>query len=180
MWPRTSFSEGGDLIFIYFTYGLFGESKHSQTSVPLQPCSRCCSTASAEAVMLCMACDAGSLFPARLKQDLLVATSTWRCYNLPLQKPLTTEVGNGYRQGFILQVQLRQGDALFCGIGEVAPLPGGSLSLLLVTLKQHTAFLPYLLKLLRDPWSAQHSRRMNFLITLSSTTVSSVVELCSS
>ena len=71
-----------------------------------------------------------------MKQDLLVATASWQCYNLPLQKPLTTEAGNVFRQGFVLQVQLRQGDAMFCGVGEVAPLPGGSLSLLLTTLKQ--------------------------------------------
>ena len=78
----------------------------------------------------CVACYAGSLSSASLKQDLLVASVTWRCYNLPLQKPLTTEGGDGYRRGFILQVQLRQGEALFGGIGEVAPLPGEPLSLL--------------------------------------------------
>ena len=87
------------------------------------------------------ACGAGSGSPISLKQDLLVATATWQCYNLPLQKPLTTEAGERYRQGFVLQVQLRQGDALFCGIGEVAPLPGGSVLFLLNTLKQHTALL---------------------------------------
>lgn len=88
---------------------------------------------------MCVACCAGSLSPVRLKQDLLVATATWRCYNLPLQKPLTTGAGNGCRQGYVLQIQLRQGDALFSGAGEVAPLPGRSMSLLLTTLKQDIA-----------------------------------------
>ena len=83
--------------------------------------------------MLYVACCAGSLAPVNSKQDLLVAAATWRCYSLPLQKPLTTEAGSGCRQGMVVQVQLRQRDAVFCGVGEVAPLPGQSNFFLLIT-----------------------------------------------
>ena len=182
-WPRIPFPEGGDFISNLNTIGIFGESEHSQTSALLQPCSRCCSMVSAEALMLCTACGAGLLSPGSLKQHLLVATATWHCYNLPLQRPLTTDARNGHRQGFVLQVQLRQGDALFCGIGEVAPLPGGSLSLLLVTFKQDIALLLHLLKCILHSCSARHSHRMNLSLQCQAPLrlpVSSVVELCSS
>ena len=103
---------------------------------------------------LYVACGAGSLIPVTSKQDLLVAAASWRCYSLPLQKPLTTEAGSGCRQGLVMQVQLRQGDAVFCSIGEVAPLPGESIFFLLITLFQYSV-LSYLLSyygMRNRPW----------------------------
>ena len=131
MWFRTQFTvtdtKNGELsLFIPHMGFSMNQSIHSIVSL----FNRVLGAASAPAVTSRVACCAGSLSSASLKQDLVVASVTWRCYNLPLQKPLTTEAGDGYRRGFILQVQLRQGEALFGGIGEVAPLAGEPLSLL--------------------------------------------------
>ena len=73
---------------------------------------------------MCLSCGAGSMSSVVVKQPLLVDSATWQCYSLPLQKPLTTEADSGCRQGIILELRLQQGDAVYCGIGEVAPLPG--------------------------------------------------------
>ena len=53
-----------------------------------------------------------------------MASATWQCYSIPLQKPLTTGATTKCRQGFIFQLVLEQDNQFFGGIGEVAPLPG--------------------------------------------------------
>lgn len=77
----------------------------------------------AEATTRCLS-SAGSLSSVRVKQGVLVTSASWQCYRLPLVKALTTHADDEWRQGLILQLRLQQGDAVFCGVGEVAPLPG--------------------------------------------------------
>ena len=60
-------------------------------------------------------------------QPFKVAGATWQCYSLPLQKPLTSQVGSESREGLIWQVMLQQGEQVYWGAGEVAPLPGNAL-----------------------------------------------------
>ena len=59
-----------------------------------------------------------------MKMPLTVTSASWQGYSLPLQKPLTTGAGAGHRQGLLLSLELRQGDQIVTGTGEVAPLPG--------------------------------------------------------
>lgn len=77
----------------------------------------------ADVLTMCLSY-AGSLSGFSVKPALHVALASWQCYSLPLQKPLTTDAEDECRQGLILQLRLQQGESTFCGVGEVAPLPG--------------------------------------------------------
>jgi hypothetical protein len=60
-----------------------------------------------------------------LAKDLHITRASYRRYDLPLVKPLTTGSDKQLREGFLLQISAESADGRrFMGVGEIAPLPG--------------------------------------------------------
>lgn len=60
-----------------------------------------------------------------LAKDLHITGASYRRYDLPLVKPLTTGSDKQLREGFLLQISAESADGRrFMGVGEIAPLPG--------------------------------------------------------